>query len=562
MDDESLMTHLIARLFDDYTQALVHVLWAVRPDPLTGKVTRRLLFGLVEAFPRELTLLQETREQAVCFNRNQRLFYIRKRMKVQDALELYTGALETSSLAMRWEANQPDGAIKTIDAGQLVGATRWPYLLLADHARLPAVAPGWGMARVHSLLPVETDQLSSIWGYAGPMEWIQERLLFDLYAQDALLLGSLHLVLPNPLYRRMHQRLVPGMGGEVDHVRIGFVLREGLEGSIADQLFLVHWEDRQTGTALQVLNPIGANPVELALTGIAEKTSPFVFCRERGLLDWRAPAGFVRRVQVTGRVLECVQKLHLRDLSVVANSSELTTDRYSTFSAHELGATEADQTPERELGERLTRLRQGQRMRDDAKRYEQYYCQDEKQAQEYVRKLIQRAKRQLTIIDPYFDDRALMAFAAQTRIENLPVRILTWADTLKKTAATQRDGELVTGESVCFNSSLVEGAESVRVWQRMHEELGWLNAQLRHAISIDVMTGNNAVFHDRFLIVDDEVWFSGNSLNTIGRRQGMILKLPDPQQVLEALAALDRERQRLKPFDDWIREWKANTGGL
>ena len=47
--------------------------------------------------------------------------------------------------------------------------------------------------------------------------------------------------------------------------------------------------------------------------------------------------------------------------------------------------------------------------------------------------------------------------------------------------------------------------------------------------------GDSPGVHDRFLVIDGNVWFSGNSLNRIGERAGMIVKLPDPKPVVERL---------------------------
>jgi hypothetical protein len=43
------------------------------------------------------------------------------------------------------------------------------------------------------------------------------------------------------------------------------------------------------------------------------------------------------------------------------------------------------------------------------------------------------------------------------------------------------------------------------------------------------------ILHDRFLAVDGAVWFSGNSLNAIGQRESMIIKLPDANSVMSRL---------------------------
>lgn len=49
--------------------------------------------------------------------------------------------------------------------------------------------------------------------------------------------------------------------------------------------------------------------------------------------------------------------------------------------------------------------------------------------------------------------------------------------------------------------------------------------------------------HDRFLVIEGDVWLSGNSLNNIGERASVILKLPDPSSVLERLERLFEQAQ-------------------
>jgi hypothetical protein len=57
------------------------------------------------------------------------------------------------------------------------------------------------------------------------------------------------------------------------------------------------------------------------------------------------------------------------------------------------------------------------------------------------------------------------------------------------------------------------------------------------------------ILHDRFLVVDGAVWFSGNSLNAIGQRESMIVKLPDPSPVIDRLNQLfDAESDDLGMF--------------
>lgn len=48
----------------------------------------------------------------------------------------------------------------------------------------------------------------------------------------------------------------------------------------------------------------------------------------------------------------------------------------------------------------------------------------------------------------------------------------------------------------------------------------------------------SSILHDRFLVIDDAVWFLGNSLNTLGDKSSLIVKLPNPDEVIEQLEGM------------------------
>jgi hypothetical protein len=94
-----------------------------------------------------------------------------------------------------------------------------------------------------------------------------------------------------------------------------------------------------------------------------------------------------------------------------------------------------------------------------------------------------------------------------------------------------------------------------------------LDAQLpnlaKHGnFSISVLTGTPAV-HDRFLIVDDSVWFSGNSLHTIGDRAGMVIKLRNSGDIIANLTEI-LDGDRTTSWQEWIanRQPVARSGSV
>lgn len=75
--------------------------------------------------------------------------------------------------------------------------------------------------------------------------------------------------------------------------------------------------------------------------------------------------------------------------------------------------------------------------------------------------------------------------------------------------------------------------EQLHVFKRSLEELN-----KHQQLTPDVRVISASSLHDRFLVIDDDVWFVGNSLNSLGEKASMIVKLPDPNEVIERLHEL------------------------
>lgn len=59
------------------------------------------------------------------------------------------------------------------------------------------------------------------------------------------------------------------------------------------------------------------------------------------------------------------------------------------------------------------------------------------------------------------------------------------------------------------------------------------------------MTGD-PIFHDRYFIIDKEVWLSGNSLADLGNRISTIVKLPNPAEIIEIYESIIEEKKKIK----------------
>ena len=63
-----------------------------------------------------------------------------------------------------------------------------------------------------------------------------------------------------------------------------------------------------------------------------------------------------------------------------------------------------------------------------------------------------------------------------------------------------------------------------------------------------MIDSNNIPLHDRFLVVDDAVWFIGHSFNQLGLQNSFMIRVPAPQELLSKLGAIKSQAISLEDF--------------
>ncbi|TDM05086.1 MAG: hypothetical protein C4K60_20025 [Ideonella sp. MAG2] len=89
------------------------------------------------------------------------------------------------------------------------------------------------------------------------------------------------------------------------------------------------------------------------------------------------------------------------------------------------------------------------------------------------------------------------------------------------------------------------------------DQLQIFSKQLAHLKDIqrlepDVRVVPSSKLHDRFMVVDNEVWFVGNSLNSLGVKASMIVRLPNPDEVIDRLEVLRLDAPSLANYVDEV----------
>jgi hypothetical protein len=156
------------------------------------------------------------------------------------------------------------------------------------------------------------------------------------------------------------------------------------------------------------------------------------------------------------------------------------------------------------------------------------------EAAHFVREVLRAARFRVLIVDPYLGALQLGQFLYVFYGSEVNVTLLTTALAFEATATESRKDQLQI-----FSKQLAD----LKDMQRIEPEVRVVPA---------------SKLHDRFMVVDNEVWFVGNSLNSLGVKASMIVRLPNPDEVISQLEVL---RQCAPSLADYIEEVDRSASG-
>jgi len=485
-----------AQIPGDYHHSLIHLAW------LVVERQRYLVFGLVELFPAELPPPEGTREETWHYRDDEdvthRIYVRRRRWSAAEALSWYDEC-RASRVVMPGEKNSP--AIKFLATTGLSDDPPWPGLVAAND--IPFVSGMWGTVRIHHLLQSDTlPAVTYLKQREDALRWLSEHLLFDL-AEYREWVGSMHLLAPNPVFRELDRRRDVAMDGTASTV-VRIVPRAG---KTLTGLRLHLTEHSPTGitaiAAVDVTHPV----VRIAHNGAVEAVGHMVVCPQRGVLDWSGAVPYISAVGINVDMSTGTRTVQVPDTSGRPGRS-YTLPMIDHTRSMQVGKPPINSPMRQVHGAQLARqLRQANEQRS-----EEWFRDNPEDAEKRVRDLIGAARVRVWIIDPYFSAVEYYRFALRVARPNIEVLIVTSAVHLVKPdrAFPGMDaGSVLLAQISRFRPHL--------------------------PLTAHVMTGPRPVVHDRFLVIDDAVWLSGNSLHTLGERAGMIVKLANPAPIIEKL---------------------------
>lgn len=521
--DVSFASDPLATLDDDYELAVIHL--ACDMDRDTKAIT--LLCGVVELLPKEVPPPDATPWKSPPAAGSRRPFVRRIVVNARRAVDWYRDCVAGRGLLPTNDGHLPDRdaeAVETFVSAPLAEEPTWPALVCSDRL-LPGVTGRMVTPRAHHLLATGFDP-GSHWHTAkerGATEsFLREEYEFDFESHPEFL-GSLHLLAPNPVFREVDIRSTSDPGLRSFIVRVQPRAGRSLQG-----LRLILRAKRPTGLA-DFSEVDLTSPLTILRFGSSVQTlGGYVIDAQRGLLYHQPDDGFYGF-----RISTQLDVVHPEIVDVPPTPSRPQGERYevSRRGAHGVASTIG---AKRRISEALSlfhsamsdRIRK-QRARDD----QRWFRERIDDAARAIRDVVRKARRRVWIVDPYFGATEFHRFARAVEAQNAEIRVLTSARYLDTRQGVKSDSAELAGHI------LAAAIPSTGVPTRGARPV------------VRSMRGKDPAIHDRFLVVDDDLWMLGSSLNEFGARGSMMLKVPAPEEVI---CDLDSVWLESEPLEEWI----------
>lgn len=505
------------------------------------------------------------------------VFFRRTVLSAQAAVDWYRslgeGDSKTPKPSRPEDIEDKDGIIITVS--DLVDDPLWPNLglpmgeglLVQPSGRTnPVPFIGSTSARVHRRFG-NTEGFEPLLANDTALAFIARRLHINLKDYPEYL-GSVALVVPDPIIKQIDNFLIPSNERRGERIFYRFVPRPG---QALDGLKITMFDEQ----AHLLLN---FETIDVPTNGIldVDKVSCLgaygyvVTHPVHGILVYHPPAGFLRQIGLNMGIVSQVRKV-----SVPMGESPK-----SPQTEYRVHRTQYDQNSvigdEPSVPNMNVRVGVAARQREkaaNAARYDQRWFGSgtREEAMAFMRTRVGRARSRIMVADPYFGVLQVPQYLLAITSGTVKVQILTSRLAFEGRCAPETNQEKATlsaPETLIQklfrwfhppNRPLTLNTHILRL-EEFSKEIERVKKEGNADIEVMVLPGKSPVLHDRFLVVDDEVWFLGNSLNTLGERASMIIKLPNPDEVRRELEEMliqaeifDAYRQRRIKASESVR---------
>lgn len=461
------------------------------------------------------------------------VFFRRTLLTVQDAVNWYRNlghGNDITPIPSKAEEHNARYDGIGIEAKKLNDSPTWPHLglpmeegMFAFHSPRSHPAPFIGNtpARIHRRFGSQ-EGFGAMLADDKAVAFVTRRLHVDLSLYQEYL-GSVALVAPDPVLKQIDHFMIPASADRGERIFFRFVPRAG---ALLFGLKLTTFDEQAhllTDFSTYDIPADGNLDIE---KGDCTGSYGYVVAHpEHGVLAYSSPRPFIRQIELSSHMVSNV------GMTVSVPTGESTNSPSMEYQAAQRSSLatqsligEAVRTPN--VSGRIATAAAYREKISSAKQYGQRWFSDGSrvEAMSFIQGELRRARVRVMIADPYLAGLQLGQFLYAVNPETTKVILLT--------------------SGLAFKSR-EQGASKI---DSFSQQLSKLEKDIK--LSAKTFVLKSSVLHDRFLVIDDAVWFLGNSLNTLGDKASLIVKLPNPDEVIGQLEGM---LKKAMPFDDYRR---------
>jgi hypothetical protein len=306
--------------------------------------------------------------------------------------------------------------------------------------------------------------------------------------------GAIHLVGSNPYLRNHHLMLARSE----DAILLELYPRVGK--SVVGMKFEIR-EKRAHGLGFTIRTTIDSTRHIISIPYAPAGIETTLFDQYGDPIDHSPRSSFLRAINLSLGISTITRTI----VEASANGSAQASTKVNVFSYErdsvKVGAQPADLDGI---------LRKAERSRQKSSESRYFPPDTRSDAKEFIRTLIGAARHEVIVCDPYFTTTDLIAFVPFTTVSRIPFRILS--------------------SKMAFESAGAAESLKAAVLQLGKDDSS-LNIELR------LLAGKPCFVHDRFLVVDKVVYSLGSSLNGLGLRASVVVKLAETLRLQEEIHA-------------------------
>lgn len=162
---------------------------------------------------------------------------------------------------------------------------------------------------------------------------------------------------------------------------------------------------------------------------------------------------------------------------------------------------------------------------------------DKEKARNAVAELLNKASKVCMLLDPYFGAPDLY-YAYLIQNTSVPIQILSSAAFLKSKSESPSGRKMK--QAFLLRRSLAK----------------YKRALPHQSIEVKVLPGGKSPLHDRYIVIDENVYLLGSSFNEFGSRATTLIKVPDPLPMVTQAGNWWTDA-KTKSLDDYIKSLKS-----